>query len=406
MNLKPIIFACLFFFGNPLFAQKFFNKAVLTAETHLNNMVAKETDPLVIPRSLFNDGSFKSVDMYDWTSGFFAGNLWYGYELSENTNLKQEAIKWTKALEPIKFYTENHDLGFMAYCSFGNAYRLTKETYYKDVLIEAAKSLATRYNPTVKAIKSWNDFPAADSVNIYNFPVIIDNMMNLELLFFASKESGNPYFKDIAIAHANTTIKHHFREDYSTYHVLCYDTLTAKPIVKETNQGYAHESAWSRGQAWGLYGFTVCYRETKDPQYLQQAEKIAQFIINHPNLPKDGVPYWDYHVNQPNYKPVFNYQPNQYPIVPRDASAAAITSSALFELSKYSKESAQLYEDFAIKILKSLSKKQYLAKPQTNHHFILKHSVGSLPHNKEVNVPLVYADYYYLEALLRYQALK
>ena len=406
MNLKVLIFLLCFYCLNASYAQQFINNAQKVSTAHLINKLKKEKNPLVIPRSVFADGRLKNVGMYDWTSGFFAGNLWYGYELSGSSELKEQAVKWTKALEPIKFYTGNHDLGFMTYCSFGNAYRLTGEKYYKEVLIRAAESLATRYNPVVKAIKSWDDFPAADSTHIYTFPVIVDNMMNLELLFFASKEGGNNKYRDIAINHANTTIKNQFRDDFSSYHVVCYDTISGKVIVKETNQGFAHNSAWARGQAWGLYGFTVCYRETKDLKYLEQAKKIADFIINHPNLPKDKVPLWDFNVNQIGFVPVFNYQPEKYPIIPRDASAAAIISSALFELSTYPVKNAKQYKKVAVKILKSLSSDNYLAKEDTNHDFILKHSVGSLPHNKEVDVPLVYADYYYLEAQLRFNKLK
>jgi hypothetical protein len=259
---------------------------------------------------------------------------------------------------------------------------LTNDPAYKEVLLQGAKSLTKRFNPNTGVIKSWDHAKG-------QYLVIIDNMMNLELLFWATKVSGDSSFYKIAVTHANTTMKNHFRPDNSSYHVLKYDTITGEVLSKKTAQGYADESAWARGQAWGLYGYIVTYRETKDKKYLDQAVKIADFILQHPNLPKDKVPYWDH--NAPNI-------PNEE----RDASAAAITASALLELSAYVKNGKELVKE-AEEILTNLSSPAYLAAVGTNNDFILMHSTGHKPAKSEIDVPIIYADYYYIEGLLRYK---
>ena len=346
---------------------------------------AKEhNSALVSPRTLENS-QLKLVASKDWTSGFFPGQLWYLYALTHKDEWKTEARKFTANIEQEKYNGTTHDMGFKIYCSFGNGYMLTHDPHYKDVIIQSAKTLATRFNPTVGTIRSWDH-----NKDKWAFPVIIDNMMNLELLFEASKLSGDTSFYHIAVSHANTTMKNHFRSDYSSYHVVDYDTATGRVIKKTTHQGYSDESAWARGQAWGLYGYTMCYRETKDPAYLQQAEHIASFILNHPNMPKDLVPYWDF--NAPNI-------PNE----PRDVSAAAVIASGLYELSTYSKNSKQ-YRAAADKIIASLTNK-YRSPIGENKGFILLHSTGSKPANSEVDVPINYADYYYIEAVKRMQTL-
>eukprot|EP01035_Chromulina_nebulosa_P061103 gene61103-83568_t len=212
--------------------------------------------------------------------------------------MKDAAIQWTEKLEPLKDFKDHHDLGFMMYCSYGNAYRLTGNVEYKDILVQAAKSLCTRFSAKTGCIKSWNVFHSWHGNKSYRYPVIIDNMMNLELLFWATKETGDSTYYKIAVTHANTTMKNHFRPDYSSYHVINYNAQTGAVQQKKTAQGFADESAWARGQAWALYGYTVMYRSTKDKQYLEQAKNIAAFLLNHPNLPADKVPYWDF--NAPN----------------------------------------------------------------------------------------------------------
>jgi uncharacterized protein YyaL (SSP411 family) len=271
----------------------------------------------------------------------------------------------------------------MLYNSFGNGYRLTQNLHYKNILLQGAKSLASRYNPTVGCIQSWQH-------GEWEYPVIIDNMMNLELLFWASKTSGDKLYYKIAVSHATNTLKNHFRKNGSSYHVVDYDKKSGKVISKTTAQGYANESAWARGQAWGLYGFTMTYRETRDTVFLNHARKIANYFIHY--LPKNKIPYWDF--DAPNIP--FEFQ---------DVSAAAIAASALLELSQHSVTYKEKYFNTATEILKTLSSPAFFAQENANGNFLLMHGVGNKPRNLEVNVPLIYADYYFVEALLRYRAL-
>lgn len=347
-------------------------------------VLAKNVPADRMPRYLKN-GKVETSDTKWWCSGFYPGTLLYIYEYTKDAEIKAEAEQRLKLLEPEKHYTGNHDLGFMMFCSFGNAYRIFNKPEYKTTIDTAAMSLATRYRPSIKLIQSWN------SSKQYKCPIIIDNMMNLELLCWVSDKGGDPKFKEIAINHANTTLVPHYRPDYSSYHVLDYDLETGKIIKKVTHQGYADSSAWARGQAWGLYGYITMYRFTKDVQYLAHAKNIAAFLLNHRKKPADMIPYWDYDA------PV---TPKTY----RDASAGAIMASALLELGQYSVDvERKKYVNSAEKILRSLSSKAYRAKLGDNGGFLLMHSVGSLPHNSEVDSPLTYADYYFLEALLRYK---
>lgn len=339
----------------------------------------------ILPRSFVN-GKMITSDSHWWCSGFFPGSLWYLYEYSHDKKMLAYARQYTSRVEREKYTTNSHDIGFILYCSFGNGLRLTGDTTYKEVLHTGAKSLATRFNPSVGSIRSW-DF----NQDIWQYPVIIDNMMNLELLLWTAKEFHEPLFRNISVAHANQTMKNHYRNDYSCYHVVSYDLATGLPEKRQTHQGYSDESAWSRGQAWGLYGYTFMYRETNDKKYLEQAQHIAAYLLNHPHMPKDYIPYWD--LDAPDI-----------PQALRDASAASIMASALIELSNYvDKKSSKKYLDVAEKQIRTLASPEYTAKVGENGNFILMHSVGSLPGKSEVDTPLTYADYYYLEALLRYQ---
>ena len=324
-------------------------------------------------------GKLRTCDVYDWTSGSFPGSLWLAYELTGNERLLADAVDYTNKMLPVTFYTGTHDLGFMVGCSYGNALRISPNDSLKTVIIRTADNLASRFNPEIGAIRSWDFGP-------WNFPVIIDNMMNLELLFQASKLTGDNKYKDIAIRHADKTMACHFRPDMTSYHVVSYNP-DGSIETRQTFQGRSDESAWARGQAWGVYGYTVCYRETGDKKYLEFAQKIADMIISRVKT-EDHIPLWDY--DAPNL-----------PTTPRDASAAAVTSSALFELCGYLPDS-QKYFNYAESILRSLSSPEYLAEPGTNCGFILKHSTGSLAHGSEIDVPLNYADYYYLESIKRY----
>lgn len=373
----------------------------LLAQKQYHEMLNVATEPNLYPRTTAKDGTLKCTDMYDWTSGFFAGNLWYLYENTQNKDWKLNAIRWTESLEPLKTFKDHHDLGFMMYCSYGNAYRLTKNAKYRDILIESAKSLSTRFDPKTGCIKSWNYRKSWDGKREWFYPVIIDNMMNLELLFFAAKETGQTKYRDIAITHAETTLKNHFRQNFSTYHVVNYDTISGAFQDRGTAQGYTDASTWARGQAWAIYGYTMVYRETQNPKFLATAMAAADYYLENKNLPEDLIPYWDFNINDANFKPDWKNN-KQKTLIFRDASAAAITCSALFELSGYAQKKQDLYREAAKNILFNLSK-NYTAEIGTNNNFLIKHCVGSFPHNEEIDVPLVYADYYFLEALTRYK---
>lgn len=353
------------------------------------------------PRSTKKGGSLSTTDIYGWTSGFFPGTLWFLYEFTNDSCWKEKAVEWTLPLEPNRTNTKDHDVGFMMYNSFGKGFALTKNESYRDILVQTANSLMTRYNPNVHSIQSWEGGKSHHDTIIWQFPVIIDNMMNLELLFWAARETGDKKYYDVAVTHANTTIKNHLREDFSCYHVVDYDTITGEVRDRATAQGYADNSAWARGQAWGIYGFTMVYRETGDSKYLSIAQKMADFFLHNPSLPEDKVPLWDFNAGQDGYTKKWKFDETKIGYIPRDASAAAIAASALFELYQYTKNPE--YYDSAVTMIHSLASEQYRAVPGSNAGFLLMHSTGSLPHGKEIDVPLVYADYYFLEALLRYQ---
>lgn len=409
--LKKIVLCAIPFLAFPSFTDNsgdlLVKEGFNRAELMYTKMIDDEKNYNLYPRTTAIDGSLKSTDLKDWTSGFWAGDLWYVYEYTKNPKWKEAATKWTETLKDNQLNTGTHDLGFMMFCSYGNAYRLTGNKEYRDILLQSAKSLSSRFSPVTGCIESWNERFSWDGKTLWKYPVIIDNMMNLELLFWAAKETGNSTYYKIAVSHANATMKNHIRPDYSTYHVVNYDETTGAVLNRETCQGFSNNSTWARGQAWGIYGFTIMYRETKDKKYLDLATKLADFFLNNKSLPKDKIPLWDFNVNQIGYNPLWKYDKEKYSNpIPRDASAAAVTASALLEISTYlPKESGKKYKNDAIDIIRSLSSSVYLAIPNTNNNFLIKHSVGSLPHANEIDVPLNYADYYYLEALLRYKKL-
>ena len=388
-----VLIASLLLFANNTIAQKnsmskIIDEAFKNASSQYAGLIKEmSSTPGLLPHSILPDGSLHRVSPSSWVSGFFPGSLWYIYEYTGNVTVRKNAEKFTTYLKTQKNNNKTHDIGFMLYCSYGNKWRLCgKDKETEDVLLSGAKALSSRFNVQVGCTQSWDTGKCG-----WSFPVIIDNMMNLELLMWAYKTSGDPVFKNIAVRHADTTLKNHFRKDNSSYHVVSYNPKTGAVEKKETHQGYSNESAWARGQAWGLYGYTMMYRETGNKSYLEMARKIASFIIRHKNLPKDKIPYWDF--DAPNI-------PHAY----RDVSAGAIICSALIELSDYVKsDEADEYLAVAEMHLRALASPAYTAKPGTNKFFILKHSVGYLPGNREIDVPLSYADYYYLEAMLRFK---
>lgn len=348
-------------------------------------MLGNVADDPRFPRTLDAEGKVRTVKPQDWTSGFFPGTLWLLHEYDPAGGWKDIAWEYTRRLEVIRHFRGNHDGGFMLGCSYGNALRLDPSDESRAVLRDAAAALGTRFIPKLGMIRSWDH-------GHYICPVIIDNMMNLELLSWAAKNGGDAKLREIALSHADLTLKNHFRPDGSAYHVLDYDPETSRIRMIDAKQGADVRTAWARGQAWALYGFTMMHRETGKPEYLECAERVAAFVMNHPNLPKDGVPMWD-----------FGSSPDSGE--PRDASAGAIMASALLELSTLAKD-GKPYRDMAARQLLTLSSPAFLAGPGTHGGFILTRSTGHLPANSEINVPLNYADYYFLEALLRYRALK
>ncbi|MGL1890960.1 MAG: glycoside hydrolase family 88 protein [Spirochaetaceae bacterium] len=352
-------------------------------EEQMRSMLKQIAGSDLIPRSTNNDGTIRLVEPADWTSGFFAGCLWQQYESTKDEFWKTASEKYTDKLIKQQFNKGDHDIGFRMFCSYGSGYRLTDNSEYIDIILQSAESLSSRFDPNVGCIRSW-DF----NKDKWQFPVIIDNMMNLELLFWASKKSGNPKYREIAISHAETTLKNQFRDDNSCYHVIDYNPTNGEVLHRHTHQGFSNDSTWNRGQSWAIYGYTMCYRETGDQKFLDHAVKVADMIMNHKNLPADGVPYWD-------------FDDTDIPNAPRDASAAAIISSGLYEMVTYLKEDSDKYMKFADKLITSLTSREYLAEIGANNCFLLKHSVGSKPENDEVDKPIIYGDYYFLEALLR-----
>ena len=348
--------------------------------------------PLLQPRGITEEGELRLKPFQDWTSGFFPGSLWYIYAYNHSNKWKDYAEQFTLALDSVKYITNSHDVGFMLDCSYGNGYVVTKEKRFEDVLVKGARSLITRYRPEIGVIQSWDTTPDMGWISErgWDVPVIVDNMMNLELLYKAFEFTKDSTFYNVATKHALTTLKNHFRDDYSSFHVVDYDSKTGAVRSKQTAQGYSDPSSWARGQAWGLYGFTQTYENTKDTIFLNQAKGIANYIMESKKVPEDLIPYWD-------------YDAPKIPNEPRDASAAAITASALLSLQQYVPEKSVAMKSYAEKILRRLSTDDYLASYVKNQGFLLMHSVGNIHTGEENDKPLNYADYYYLEALTKWK---
>lgn len=339
-----------------------------------------------IPKTIDKLGRMVYIPIDDWCSGFFPGSLCYLYQLTNDKSWLVQSKRFTEALDSIQYLTWHHDVGFMIGSSYLNIYRLNPNKAYKKTIIQTAKSLCTRFRKKAGVIQSWNVDRGWQSKRGWTCPVIIDNMMNLELLFEATRLSGDSTYWKVAVSHANKTLENQFRKDGSCYHVVDYDPNNGAVLHRQTAQGYADNSAWARGQAWAVYGYTVCYRYTHDRKYLDQAVKTLNFVMQNPNIPEDLIPYWDF--DAPNI-------PNE----PRDASSAACIASALYEMNNYLPDNG--YTSLADRIIRSLSSPEYRAPLGKNGCFLLMHSVGSIPHNNEIDVPLNYADYYFLEALTR-----
>ncbi|MCM4151529.1 glucuronyl hydrolase [Arenibacter sp. N53] len=366
-------------------------KEIKNCEAQLDQAVPKLTDLSKHPRLIeTNETEWKEIPngRLVWTSGFYPGILWYMYDLTKDEKWKAEAIKRTEVFEDFKTINEHHDIGFMMFPAYGNGYIFGDKKEYKDILLTSAESLASRFNPKVGTIRSWsNKMHPRWQQHI----TIIDNMLNLELLFWAAKNGGNQEFYDIAVKHAETTMDNHFRPDYTSWHVIEYDSISGKVLNRHTKQGYADDSRWSRGQAWGIYGYTMMYRETGDKKFLDFAVNLTDKYLE--LLPVDYIPHWDFDV--PNLE-------NEE----RDASAAAIVASGLLELSTFmeDKKEQERYYNAAMRMLESLSSEDYSGVGKTDSFLI--HSTGAKSLGHEIDVALIYADYYYIEALDRLQKME
>ena len=365
-------------------------------QENIDNAVAQETiqtdiieksGKILNPRTIDKDGNIVYVPIDDWCSGFFPGNIWHMYELTGDQKWLPLAEKYTEDLDSVQYLTWHHDVGFMIGSSYLNGYRFAGKEEYKPVIIQTAKSLSTRFRPAAGVLQSWDADKGWQAERGWKCPVIIDNMMNLELLFWSAKNGGNKWLYDVAVKHAETTMKYHFRTDHSCYHVAVYDTLDGHFIKGVTHQGLADSTMWARGQAWAIYGYTMVYRETRDVRFLEVACQSADAYLR--RLPEDMVPYWDFDAPMSPLLP------------PKDASAAAVTASALIELSGYVNDEikSRHYLDAAIAMLENLSSSAYQS-GTVNTAFLL-HSVGHMPRGREIDASIMYADYYYIEALLR-----
>lgn len=365
--------------------------ALRYAEAQLRR-TADALDPLDgYPRVTGPDGAWRTTSARDWTSGFFPGELWYAYQLTGDPYWRAKAEAWTSGIEPAKTMTTTHDLGFMIFDSFGAEYRLTRNEHARQVVLDASRSLATRFNPRVGAIKSWDVERARDRRATWRYPVIVDNLMNLEMLFWAGAHGGDTAWRGMAERHAVKSLHAHLRVDGSTAHVALFDPRTGALLGTTTWQGYSDSSVWARGQAWAMYGFGTAYRETGRPDMLAGARRAADWFLAH--VPADGVPYWD-------------FRDPAIPNAPRDASAAAIAASALLQLAGAKgllPADAVRYRAGAARILVSLCS-HYLTRG-TAMQSIVRHAVGGKPQGVEIDVGLVYADYYLIEALMRWQGI-
>lgn len=406
--LAAVCAAAATFFCIPAYSSQKEEKIDALAERVFNvasqqvKLMCSQLGPEALPKHVAPDGSFRTSVWRDWVSGFFPGTLWYVYCYTGNEEYAQLAKVQTQKVAPAQFMTTNHDVGFMVNCSFGNGLRIGGVEDYAEVMHNAAHSLVTRYSPVVGCIKSWENNPGRG----WYFPVIVDNMMNLELLVRVSRMFDEPHLLAIARSHADMTMKNHFRPDGTTFHVVNYDPATGKRLSGETAQGYSDESTWARGQAWGFYGYTMMADLTGEASYLAKAEELARWTIAH--LPEDHVQYWDYDAaakliaNEPGLDRKWAGELPDGSIL-RDASSAAITASAFVKLSQITKDRklAKACRRMAEAQVRALASPEYLAAPGELHGFLIKHGTGAYHANSEVDVPLTYGDYYFLEAVLR-----
>jgi len=366
--------------------------ALRVSYEHLEASVLEVKDSTRFPSYAPHNLQWSYFNSGGWTSGFYPGCLWLAYELSGRNEFKTWAKRWTAGLEKEAENTGTHDLGFMFGCSFGNGIKNVspdEAVTYKETLVMAAITLDKRYSPKVGMLRCyWDEPPFSQDTTL--FPVVVDIMMNLELLFWGTEHGAPASLKEHAISHALNTYRDFVRPDGSSYHVVRYNKDSGTIFNKGQLQGQNENSTWTRGHAWFIYGMTVCYRYTKDETFLTKACLLADYFLK--RLTPDNVSAWDFD-SKPEYKDT------------KDASATAIVSSALFELSTYVKDPTrkEKYLDKATAMLAALCSKKYLAEGEKTNALLL-HSTQYLtqPGNQNTDKPAIFADYYFLEAIKRY----
>ena len=369
-----------------------FSDAVAFAVRQMTRSIAELSTSRHARSTRSSDGTWTSSGASNWTSGFFAGTQWLLYELTGEASWRTRAEAQTASLAGQELNGTDHDIGFRIMSSFGQGYRLTGSGSYRQRILTAARTFAGLYDPDIGMTRSQPprtigaDLACRDGVRV-TYPVIMDNMMNLELFFRAAEEGGDPEFREMAISHALRTIEHHFRADGSTFQYVDFDTATAQVRFKGTHQGYCDDTTWARGQSWAVYAFPMAYRYTADPRFLEAARRAADYFIDH--LPADHVPYWDFEL------------PSTSAGTPKEASAAAVAAAGLIELAGFVADGDR-YLEAARQILEALASPSYLSEG-TRHRSILLRSNGNVNSGSEVNVGHIYADYYFLEAILRYR---
>ena len=323
----------------------------------------------------------------EWCDGFWPGILWMDYQNTKDEAVRKAAEGYTESLKGIAYRPcYDHDIGFLMFCSYGKGYEVNHSQEYKNVILTSADSLATLFNPIVGTILSW-----PREVKPRNWPhnTIMDNMMNLDMMFWAARNGGNKLLYDLAVTHAKTTMQNHFRPDGSCYHVAVYDTISGDFVKGVTHQGYSDDSMWSRGQSWAIYGYTMVYRYTRNRMFLDFAQKVTDIYIKRlKETSDDFIPLWDMDDSRGTMG------------APKDVSAACVVADALLELQKYvGGEKGEEYKQFALQTLAQLSTSKYQS-GKKNVAFLM-HSTGHHPAGSEIDASIIYADYYYLEALNR-----
>lgn len=342
------------------------------------------------------NGFYGPIENEYWTTGFWTGEIWLSYEFAAEC-AKEEAQRLKKAGEvqvesflhriDQKIAVDHHDMGFLYSPSCVAAYKLTGDQKGREAAIKAAEQLITRYHPVGEFIQAWGAMDEPD-----NYRLIIDCLLNLPLLYWASEETGDDKYKEIAEKHIHTAIRNVIREDYSTWHTFFFDMKTGAPDHGATCQGYRDGSAWARGQAWGIYGCALAYKYTGRKEYIEHFKHVTGYFLEH--LPKDMVPFWDLEFTDGDDQP-------------RDSSSASIAACGMLEMAKYmEEEDAGIYENYARQMLKSLYDHYAVKDPKISNGLVLhstysNHSPYNTCNHYGVDECNSWGDYFYMEALMR-----